>query len=392
MHEQPSSPHVSKRVVVHFPGFEPLDAAHHYARYKRTAEKTAGLWDFPIEVGRLHMNGTSSFFDVDSGANKDTETRIHMLEHDRLVRQLSSRPVSVRLVQGFRSAMTVVLEGAAVAYFRHAWRFGLFFVFPFLLVTLALIASLAIASVPFWLALDSWYYPFSLLLGYSFFFRLFLPWSSRLHTLHLFSDWELAVAVARLGGASPISDLQRSVAHWLDECVELIGAALDGEADEYVITSHSMGTSMAAHALGIFLTREPERLSGKRVVFVTLGSAILQCATFGSANTLRHRVGLIAQSKDISWLDVQCLSDAINFYKCPVVALCGFPQAPQPKIIFIRLKNMLSAERYSRIKRDFLRVHRQYVLGSDKRVDFDFTLLTAGPDPAASYPVAVDRR
>lgn len=385
MLEQPSSPHVSKRVVVHFPGFEPLDAAHHYARYKRTAEKTAKLWDFPIEVGRLHVSGRSGSFDVRSGATGDTETRIHMLEHDRLVRQLSDRPVSVRLVQGFRSAITVVLEGAAMAYFRHAWRFGLFFVFPFLLVALALIASLAIASAPFWLALEIWYYPFSLLLGHSFFFRLFLPWSNRFHTLHLFSDWELAVAVARLGEASPMSDLERAAAHWLDECVELIRAALDAEADEYVITSHSMGTSMAAHALGILLRREPEVFSGKRVVFVTLGSAILQCATFGSANALRDRVGLIARSKDISWLDVQCLSDAVNFYKCPVVTLCGFPEEPQPKIIFIRLKNMLSAERYARIKYDFLRIHRQYVLASDKRVEFDFTLLTAGPDPASSH-------
>uniref|UniRef100_UPI0031014214 hypothetical protein n=1 Tax=Neorhizobium sp. EC2-8 TaxID=3129230 RepID=UPI0031014214 len=331
------------------------------------------------------MNGTTSFFDVRSGAKGDTETRIYMLEHDRLVRQLSDRPVPVRLVQGFLSAMAVVFEGAAMAYFRHAWRFGLFFIFPFLLVTFALIASLAVASVPFWLALEIWYYPFSLVLACGFFSRLFLPWSSRFHTLHLFSDWELAVAVARLGEASPRSELERSVAHWFEECVGLIREALHVEADEYVITAHSMGASMATHVLGILLKREPEAFSKKRVVFVTLGGAILQCATFGSASVLRSRVGLIAHSSDISWLDVQCLSDAVNFYKCPVVSLCGFPEAPQPKIIFIRLKNMLTAERYSRIKYDFLRVHRQYVLGSDKRVDFDFTLLTVGPDPASSY-------
>ncbi|PXA85228.1 hypothetical protein DMC25_15935 [Caulobacter sp. D4A] len=385
MLEQPPSPHVSKRVVVHFPGFEPLDRALHHARYKRTAEKTARLWDFPIEVGGLHANGRNGFFDVRSGAKGDTETRIYVLEHDRLVRQLSDRPVSVRLVQGFRSAVRVALEGAAMAYFRHAWRFGLFFVFPFLLVTLALIASLTIASIPFWLALEIWYYPFGLLLGHSFFFRLFLPWSNRLHTLHLFSDWELAVAVARLGQVPSVSGLESAVTHWLDECVEFMRAALKEEADEYVITSHSMGTSMAAHALGILLAREPEMFGKKRVVFVTLGSAILQCATFGNANALRNRVGLIAQSREISWLDVQCLSDAVNFYKCPVVTLCGFPDAPQPKIIFIRLKNMLSAERYSRIRYDFLRIHRQYVLASDKRVAFDFTLLTAGPDPASSH-------
>ena len=45
----------------------------------------------------------------------------------------------------------------------------------------------------------------------------------------------------------------------------------------------------------------------------------------------------------------------------------------------IRIRRMLTPERYRRIKFDPLRVHRQFVLGSDLRTHFDFTLLTAGP-------------
>ena len=66
-------------------------------------------------------------------------------------------------------------------------------------------------------------------------------------------------------------------------------------------------------------------------------------------------------------------------------ALAGHGDAPQPPIVFIRLKHMLSPERYGRIKRDFLRVHRQYVLDADVRAPFDFTMMTAGPLPAASF-------
>ncbi|MDI6835252.1 MAG: hypothetical protein QMD99_06010, partial [Rhizobiaceae bacterium] len=67
------------------------------------------------------------------------------------------------------------------------------------------------------------------------------------------------------------------------------------------------------------------------------------------------------------------------------VALAGHPDAPQAKIAFVRIKHMLSAERYRRIKRDLLRVHRQYVLDSDRRASFDFSLMTAGPLPAVSF-------
>ena len=41
--------------------------------------------------------------------------------------------------------------------------------------------------------------------------------------------------------------------------------------------------------------------------------------------------------------------------------------------------------RWTSKRRDFLRMHRQYVLGSDRRSGFDFALLTAGPMPAASF-------
>jgi hypothetical protein len=94
---------------------------------------------------------------------------------------------------------------------------------------------------------------------------------------------------------------------------------------------------------------------------------------------LRSRVGLIARCDSVNWLDVHCLTDAIHFYKVPVVAVCGHGDARPAKMIFIRVKHMLTIEHYKKIKKDFLRVHRQYVLGPDLRAPFDFTLLTAGP-------------
>ncbi|MGO8470210.1 hypothetical protein AB9F45_38505, partial [Rhizobium leguminosarum] len=61
------------------------------------------------------------------------------------------------------------------------------------------------------------------------------------------------------------------------------------------------------------LELEPEIFKCKRVVFATLGSAILQFTLMSSATLLRARVGLIARCPDISWLDVQCLTDSISF-------------------------------------------------------------------------------
>ena len=81
--------------------------------------------------------------------------------------------------------------------------------------------------------------------------------------------------------------------------------------------------------------------------------------------------------------------EEIMYYACAIisftVALTGHGDAPQPKIVPISFKHSLSPERYKKNKRNFLRMHRQYVLGPDRRSGYDFTLLTAGPLPADSF-------
>ncbi len=370
---------IKKRVVLHFPGFEPLNAAAHRARYERSARQSAAVWDFSASVEGLKNFGRAPYFDVTAtSADWHTQSRIHIVDHNDLVAGLNGRPFFARLVQGYRAAAKVAVTGGMFGYFRYAWRFGLFFVFPFLLMFVGLLLSLVIAFAPHILGLPAWSHIGSIALAIAFFVYVFLPQAEKLHTLHLFSDWEMAVAMADLNGLG--------AEQWLEASAISVRRALDEPGvDEIVISSHSMGSSVATHVIGLLLEREPDLLQGKRVVFMTLGSAILQCALMRPASVLRSRVGLIARCREIFWLDVHCLTDAIHFYKAKVAAVCGHADAEQASILFVRFKQMLSAQHYAKIKRDFLRVHRQYVLGPDVKAFFDFTLMTAGPLPASHF-------
>lgn len=340
-------------------------------------QRTEELWGLNAEIGTLQQENCQPHFDIETSRPEDgwqTSSRFFVFDHGKIVDHLAARPLLRRLAEGFRSAVAVVAEGGAFGYFRHAWRFGLFFIFPFLLVAMAIVMSLALATYPLWLGLGWWQYPIGIALGFLFFTRLFIPWSERFHTLHLFSDWEMAVAVSRLDNTM--------VNDWIEASAQAARQAFDREADEYVVSSHSMGSSMAAHVIGLLLEREPDLFDGKRIVFVTLGGATLQCALLRSAKVLRARVGAIARAKNLALIEVQCLTDVISFYKSSLTGLTGHPDLPRPRLIFIRIRNMLFAERYRRIKLDFLRVHRQYVLASDRRSNFDFGLMTAAPLPA----------
>ncbi|MDC9808901.1 MULTISPECIES: hypothetical protein [Rhizobium] len=391
---------IEKRVVLHFTGFEPLDGVAHRARYERSARQSAAVWGYSVETGAPEAGSDPLSFVVTTGeraaakaapvgADKaaageetgspgwQTKSRIHMVDHDALVSRLRDGNTLSQIMVGFRSCAQIMLEGGMRGYFRHAWRFGLFFLFPFLLTALAIALTAQIAILPYVLGFSAWHLLWSGPLGLCFFIFAFLPFSERFHTLHLFADWEMAVALGRMD-RTDFND-------WLEDRATAVRKALDEEADEYVISSHSMGSSVAAHVIGILLEREPEIFKGKRVVFATLGSAILQCALISSATLLRARVGLIARCPEISWLDVQCLTDSINFYKVPVVAVSGHEGSPPAKILLIRVKQMLTREHYRKIRKDQLRVHRQYVLGPDLKAPFDFTLMTSGPMPASVF-------
>jgi len=172
---------------------------------------------------------------------------------------------------------------------------------------------------------------------------------------------------------------------WIEERAALVLTALEQPSDEVLVVSHSMGASLALATIGRVLELKPDALDGRTLSFATLGGAALQCAFLSSADRLRQSVGIIARHQKVTWFDIQCLTDPIHLYRCNTVALTGHADAPQPKIVPIRFKHSLSPERYKKNKRNFLRMHRQYVLGPDRKSGYDFTLLTAGPLPAASF-------
>ncbi len=371
-------PQIRKRVVLHFPGYEPLDAEAHYSRYARSAMQSGRAWNFRVEAGPLGGDPAAPCFSVRAeGPGWRTDSRIHILDHNGLILALRSRPTLARLAAGCRAGVRVIRYGGMAGYFRHAWRFGLFFLFPFLLAALGAAVLLAAASLPLLAGLSAWNLLWTLPAAVLVFFKAFLPMAERFHTLHLFDDWRLAVSLARMDDAAANARLE--------EMVRAARAALREDADEYVVASHSMGSSLAVHVIGMLLEREPQFFGGRKVVFATLGGAVCQCALLAPAAQLRRRVGLIARCGDVFWLEVQCLTDAVNFYRVKVVEAAGFADLPQAAILRIRFRHMVTPERYRRIKRDFLRMHRQYVLGPDRRAPFDFTLMTAGPLEAESF-------
>lgn len=370
-------PTVKSRLVLYFPGFDPLDAAAHHLRYQRAAALAGKTWDVDYAVGALETTSAGEAFTVEASAGDwRTRSTIFVYDHNAVISSLRHAPVWRQIGLGFAAAAGIVAEGGAGRYLRHAWRFGLFFIFPFLLMLVGGALAVGIALSPWLFSLPLWLLAISLPAATLFFVKAFLPFAERFHTLHLYADWRFALAVGR---DEPIAR------DWIEEKAALVLKALEQPSEEVLVVSHSMGASLALAVIGRVLELNPEALNGRNLSFATLGGAALQCALLSSADRLRESVGKIARHPEVTWFDIQCLTDPIHLYRCNTVALTGHKDAPQPKIVPIRFKHSLSPERYKKNKRNFLRMHRQYVLGPDRKSGYDFTLLTAGPLPAATF-------
>lgn len=370
-------PAVQSRLVLYFPGFDPLDAAAHHLRYQRAAALAGKTWDVNYAVGPLESRPAGEAFTVEASAG-DWRTRsdIFVYDHNDVISQLRDASVWRQIWLGFKAGAGIVSEGGAGRYLRHAWRFGLFFIFPFLLMLAGAALAAGIGLSPWLFSLPLWLFVVSIPAAVLFFVKAFLPFAERFHTLHLYADWRFALAVGR---NEPIAR------DWIEKRAALVVTALEQPSDEVLVVSHSMGASLALAVIGRVLELKPDALGGCKLSFATLGGAALQCAFLSSAERLRESIGAIARRPEVTWFDIQCLTDPIHLYRCNTVALTGHGDAPLPKIVPIRFKHSLSSERYKKNKRNFLRMHRQYVLGPDRRSGYDFTLLTAGPLPAASF-------
>jgi hypothetical protein len=100
-----------------------------------------------------------------------------------------------------------------------------------------------------------------------------------------------------------------------------------------------------------------------------------------AATGLREAVAAVANDARIYWAEFQAISDIVNFYKSNPVTDLGLPPVERPIVQIVRVKHMLRPATYAGLKRDFFRVHRQFVMANEQRYFYDYYMIVGGPVP-----------
>lgn len=356
---------VSRRLVLFFPGFEPLDAQAHYQRFARASEMTGRVWSRNIGISALHTDDTlSSFTTTSTEGDALTVTKIVIGDLAPVMDLIASRSYLRRMALGFVAIGSFVANGTLLAYFRTSWRYGLFFLYP-----LFLAAAAVITGYSFGRAVAG---PLGLLTGFVLACGLLVLACRYAHLLLMMDLWHYA----------------RILATRADPEVGAVSEGLVGESkhrvlaearafipDEILLCGHSIGAALAVRlAAELLVESQPAHV-------LTLGSGLLQVACHPKATELRAMATRLL-NEQVHWLDVQALIDPINFLDSDLAQMYSTPSTNYREIV-VRMRHLLSSATYRRIKFNLFRVHRQYVLPVEIKQRFSFHVMISG---ATAFP------
>ena len=279
-----------------------------------------------------------------------------------------------RFPLGIAALMEFMLTGTVVRYFIVAWRYGGFFLYPLVFI-LGMIVAVdcgdAVCRDPSRPAVSTCCS--RRCCGSRFSWRLRWTFGRMVQIGYALDDWYFArdfVHRARPQLEERLDRLAR----------ELVRLVRDTDADEIVVDGHSLGAPLSLVVVDRALQLDPQLgARGKPLHLVSSGSSLLKVALHPAAGWLREAVGRVANAPAVYWVEYQALVDVINVYKVdPVVAL-GMPATGKPIVKIIRIRMMVEEHTYRRFHLNFLRIHRQAVMGNERRYFYDYYMLCCGP-------------
>jgi hypothetical protein len=362
---------VAKRHVIHIAGFDPTSPDELAGHMTSGLRRFAPVWGAEATAAKPDLSGDGRVmrWDVEArGPNWKTATRYTVLRWDELMTPYVERSWLGRVLGGYRTLLSFVRDGMVPRYFKANLRYGLFVIYPFLLIA-AFVILAVVAGLLAWVASV----PLPWLVGIVVFAVLFRALGAYFHLHFALSDWSFA------------ADLVNRRVAGFDACLDrftavLAATAREPDIDEIVVSATSLGAVMLAEALARALAADPELCRRPpRFAMLTVGSSILKIGLHPAADWLRQTVARVGREESLFWVEYQAKVDFINFYRTdPVAALAG-ETTGRPIVRAVRVRDMMDAEDYRKKRKSLLQLHRQFVLPNGRRYFYDFYQICFGP-------------
>ncbi len=354
---------VKRRAVFFIGGYDPKSPDAFYERLDKEAGRYEVLRDAEVDGGITKTRNavTKRPYKTLHGASS-VETDFHFVSLDDIVLKDFDQTFLKRLWRYLVTFSDYTVNGTAFAFIKHAWRFSLYFFYPFLMLLIGTLVSLSLAIMIFNSGVSlSWLTaPVIFLAAFSAFIQMV---AKKYFVLHLMDLWSFSrdfIYRSRSDIDDKLQSVSATIAH----------AANSNEYDEIVLVGHSTGGALILDAA--FRATHSIKLDATPVTTLTVGSTALKIGLHPKAGWFRQQIEILNEDSRVQWFEYQCRTDLINFFNTQPSRLMGVAKPQKPDVYAIRIKNMIDDKTYKRIKRNFFRVHYQFVFGNTKPYHYDF--------------------
>ena len=376
---------VRRRLVIYVQGYDPRGLAEYYRMFRREYRRTCELYGLSGKVG-APQNDAERFITtwdaVTGGKDWQVDTRYMFLRWEDIIRQDFARPAWWKIANMYRSYTASILSGVVPRIVKAHWRFGLFTLYPFVLMTtwifLGVFAGALAMKLLLGLGAPQLVARFvSIVTGTGIFASLLWLTERQTYLLYLCDD-----------SASTYQFANRQRPDW-EKRMEIfagyvVDAVQESDAEEVVIVGHSSGSFLAVDVLDRALARDPALgRHGPKVALLTLGANLPIVGFHPQAQWFRDRLRRLAIAPDIAWVDYQSRHDIMNFWPFDPIAGHGIrlgSERRNPLVAAISFRDLWKAGDFGRRRWRFFQAHFQFLLANERPgAAYDYYLICCGP-------------
>jgi hypothetical protein len=375
---------VRRRQVFYIPGYDPMLPRRYRELYRTEGQKQAGISGYELtlkgKTGRLADYSWSVAAHIDG---VDVYSDVTFLLWSDIVRASMERSIPGTFVLLLRTVWAYISTGVLWRLMRLQKGPVVAALYPILMLLGQLALSVLAGWLVYWLLANFIHWSVGLVAGAAVLAALmiwFKKKDGRFYAYYLLHDYAFS---AQYGGANPPELLAR-----MAEFTDKIHTALTSDVDEVLVVGHSSGAHLAVSVLADLIRRHGVQPDGPALGFLSLGQVVPMVSFLPKAGRLRGDLHFLSQRDELAWIDVTAPGDGCTFALCDPVMVSGAGPAPGetkrwPLVFSAAFRQSLSRELLASMKWRFFRLHFQYLCAFDRPRDYDYFLITAGPQTLA---------
>ncbi len=371
-----------RRRVVYIAGYDPNPPADRHALLTRELQRDGERTGIRYQVGKLDEQAPGAFSSwsvTAQGPGWSSTTDYLMPRWDDIVRADFAKPMPQRWARLVWMTLRTFLDGTFSRMAKASHVFVLFWLYP--VVTTILVSGGACVLAQAFTGLLApmngvWPAAFAGLVVFVMALIVFAHVCRATYLMHLMELWLFARDYAE-GKRSDVEARARQIGDLLAHL------AARTDVDETIVVGHSYGTVIGTQALSHAIATRPDVFrTGAPVAFLTLGALHGAVATVPGADAVRARITALCATDSLLWVELISRQDVLNF--CRTAPWRFFrdtpdPAWPNPTVYPFSLRDTLNPDTYKRFRRNFFRMHFQWIMANDKPFRYDYPAIVVGP-------------